>query len=162
MFFTAEFWVLVAFVLFLAIVWYVGGFKQIMDAIDGRGRLVQAELDEARRLREEAAAVLADYTRRRQEAERDADQMIAAARDEAERVAREAHDRMTDFVARRTAAAEATIAQADVQATQQVRAAAAEAAIKVSETVLREQVRGQSGEDLLVRSLAEIRGKLHS
>lgn len=162
MFFTAEFWVLVAFVIFCAIVWYVGGFKQITDAIDARGRLVQAELDQAKRLREEAAAVLADYTRRRDEAERDAEAMVAAAREEAERVAREAHERMTDFVARRTAAAEAKIAQAEVQATQQVRAAAAEAAVKVSEAVLREQVRGQGGEDLLVRSLGEIRNKLHS
>lgn len=162
MFLTAEFWVLVAFVIFMGIVWKVGGFRQIAEAIDSRGRLVQAELDEAKRLREEAAAVLADYTRRRADAERDADAMVAAAREEAERVAREAHDRMSDFVARRTAAAEAKIAQAEIQATQQVRAAAAEAAVKVSEAVLREQVRGQGGEDLLVRSLGEIRSKLHS
>ncbi|WP_375458790.1 ATP F0F1 synthase subunit B [uncultured Enterovirga sp.] len=162
MFFTAEFWVLVAFVILMGVIWYVGGFRQITDAIDGRGRLVQAELDEAKRLREEAAAVLADYTRRRDEAEREAEEMVAAARVEAEGVAREAHERMAEFVTRRTAAAEAKIAQAEVQATQQVRAAAAEAAVKVSEAVLREQVRGQGGEDLLVRSLGEIRSKLHS
>lgn len=162
MFFTAEFWVLVAFVIFMGIVWKVGGFRLITDAIDARARLVQSELAEAKRLREEAAAVLADYTRRRNEAERDAEAMVAAARDEAERVAAEAHERLADFVTRRTAAAEAKIAQAEVQATQQVRAAAAEAAVKVSEAVLREQVRGQGGEDLLVRSLGEIRSKLHS
>lgn len=158
----AEFWVLVAFVIFGAIVWYVGGFQQIIGAIDARGTRIRAELDEARRLREEAATVLADYKRRRAEAEREADGMVTAAREEAERIAREAHERMTDFVARRTAAAEAKIAQAEVQATQQVRAAAAEAAVRAAETILRDQVRGPSGEEFLTRSLGEVRGKLHS
>lgn len=159
---TPEFWVLVAFLIFGGIVWYVGGFTKIMDGIDGRAARVRAELDEAKRLREEAAAVLADYKRRREAAERDAQSIVAAAREEAERVQRESQERMTEFLARRTAAAEAKIAQAEVQAAQQVRAAAAEAAVKVSEAVLREQMRGEGGQDLLRRSLAEVRGKLHS
>ena len=157
-----EFWVLVAFVIFLGIVWYVGGFGTMLSGLDSRGTRIQAELNEAKRLREEAAAVLADYTRRRGEAEREAEAMIAAAREEAERVSREAHARMTDFVARRTAAAEAKIAQAEAQATQQVRAAAAETAVKVSERILREQVQGPMGGELLAKSLAEVRGQLHA
>lgn len=160
--FDAEFWVLVAFVIFMGVIWYVGGFDKILDGIDGRGRRIRAELDEARRLREEASAVLAGYTARRAEAEHEAEALVVSAREEAERTAREAHERLTDFVARRTAAAEAKIAQAEIQAMQQVRAAAAEAAVKVSEAVLREQVRGPLGADLLAKSLAEVKGKLHS
>lgn len=159
---TADFWVLVAFLIFMGVIWYVGGFDKILDGIDGRGRRIRAELDEARRLREEAAAVLSGYTARRAEAEREAEALIASAREEAERTGREAHERLTDFVTRRTAAAEAKIAQAEVQATHQVRAAAAEAAVKVSEAVLREQVRGPLGADLLAKSLAEVKTKLHS
>lgn len=159
---TPEFWVLVAFVLFVAVVFYVGGFTKMVGSLDDRGRRIQAELTEARRLREEAAGVLADYTRRRDEAEREAQAIVATAREEAERVAREANERMTDFVTRRTAAAEAKISQAEVQATQQVRAAAADAAIRVSETILREQMSGEAGQALMARSLAEVRTKLHS
>ncbi len=162
MFFEAEFWVLVAFAIFMGVVWYVGGFRQITAGIDDRGRRIQAELDEAKRLREEAAAVLADYTRRRDEAEREAEGMIAAARDEAERVSAEAHARIADFVARRTQAAEQKIGQAEIQATQQVRAAAAEAAVKVAEDILRGEMRGQPGEAYLARSLGDIGGKLHA
>ena len=162
MFFEAEFWVLVAFVIFGGVIAYTGGFAKILDALDARGRRVRAELDEAKRLREEAASVLAEYTRRRGEAEREADAIVSAARDEAERVGREAHERMGQFVTRRTAAAEAKIAQAEIQATQQVRSAAAEAAVRVSEAVLRRHMQGSAGQDLLRRSLAEVRGKLHS
>jgi F-type H+-transporting ATPase subunit b len=162
MLYSAEFWVLVAFAMFIAIIVYVGGVTKILDALDARGKRIQAELDEAKRLREEASRVLADYQRRRGEAEGEAQAIVAAARDEAERVAREAQERMSDFVTRRTAAAEAKIAQAETAAMQQVRAAAADTAIRASEAILREEMRGDAGQDLLSRSLAEVRGKLHS
>jgi F-type H+-transporting ATPase subunit b len=157
-----EFWVAVAFVVFLGIVWKVGGFSSLTSGLDARGKRIQAELDEAKRLRDEASAVLADYQRRRSEAEREAEALVSGAREEAERIAREAHERMADFVTRRTAAAEAKITQAEIEAQQQVRASAADAAIRISETVLREQMRGGAGQELIGSSLAEIRGKLHA
>jgi F-type H+-transporting ATPase subunit b len=162
MLYEPEFWVAVAFVIFLGIVVWAGGFKTLIQGLDARGKLVQAELDEAKRLREEAARVLADYRARRTEAEREAEAIVAAARDEAERASREAHERMTDFINRRTAAAEAKIAQAEQQAFAQVRAAAAETAVRVSETILRETVIGDKAQELLTRSLADVRAKLHS
>jgi F-type H+-transporting ATPase subunit b len=158
----AEFWVGVAFVIFMAIAWKMGAFKSVLSGLDSRAKRIRAELDEARRLREEAAAVLADYQRRRGEAEREAEDLVASAREEAERIAREAHERMADFVTRRTAAAEAKIAQAEVQAQQQVRAAAADAAVRISEEVLREEMRAGAGQSLITSSLGEIRGKLNA
>jgi len=162
MFFEAETWVAVAFFIFAAILWKVGGFRAMTDALDQRGKRVRAELDEAKRLREEAAKVLADYQTRRGEAEREAQEILAAAQDEARRTADEAHRRMQDFIERRTRAAEAKIAQAEAQATAQVRAAAADAAIAVSETLLREKLAGDAAQDLVARSLADVRRKLNS
>jgi F-type H+-transporting ATPase subunit b len=162
MFTEAEFWVAVSFFIFVGIVWYVGGFKALFEGLDHRAKRIQAELDEAKRLRDEAAQVLADYRRRREEAEREAEAIVASAREEAQRSAQEAHQRMTDFVARRTAAAEAKIAQAETQAMAEVRSAAADAAVRVSETLLRERMTGDAAQNLLNRSLAEVRTKLHS
>jgi F-type H+-transporting ATPase subunit b len=162
MFWEAEFWVAVAFLVFCAIVWKVGGFRSMTEGLDQRGKRIRAELDEAKRLREEAAKVLADYRTRREEAEREAAEILAAASEEAKRAGEEAHRRMTDFVDRRTAAAEAKIAQAEAQATADVRAAAADAAIRVSETILREKMTGQTAQDLVAKSLADIRAKLSS
>lgn len=158
----AEFWIAVAFFIFLAIVWRMGAFASMFGALDRRGTRIRAELEEAKRLRQEAAAMLADYERRRADAEREADAMVAGARQDAERISREASARLTDFIQRRTAAAETRISQAEQQAAQQVRAAAADAAIRVSETVLREQLRGEAGQDMIGRSLSEVRSKLHS
>ena len=162
MFFEAETWVAVAFFIFAAILWKVGGLRAMTDALDQRGKRIRAELDEAKRLREEAAKVLADYQTRRGEAEREAQDILAAAQDEARRTADEAHRRMQDFIERRTRAAETKIAQAETQATAQVRAAAADAAIAVSETLLREKLAGDAAQDLVARSLADVRRKLNA
>ncbi len=157
---TAEFWVAVAFVVFMAIVWKVGGFKMMTGGLDSRAKRVRHELDEARRLREEAAAVLDDYKRRRAQAEKDAEAIVASARQEAERLNAEGQTRLADFVARRTKAAESKIAQAEVQAAAQVRAAAADAAVKVSETILRERLQGEAAQDLLRSSLGDVKTRL--
>lgn len=162
MLFEAEFWVAVGFVLFLALAWKLGAFDAMTKGLDGRGKRVRQELDEARRLREEAAAVLADYQRRRKEAEKEAEAIVASAHEEAARASKEGQAKLEDYIARRTKAAEQKIAQAEAQASAQVRSAAAEAAVKVSETILRERMQGNTAQDLLKASLAEVKGRLRA
>jgi F-type H+-transporting ATPase subunit b len=156
----AEFWVLVSFVIFLAIVWKVGGGKALIDGIDSRAERIRAELAEAAKLREEAQALLASFERRRGEAEREAEEIVSAARDEAERLARETQEKMAEFVRRRTAAAETKIAQAEAQAAAAVRSAAVEAAVRASERVLRNDLSGPAADDLVVKSLSDVKRKL--
>ncbi len=158
----AEFWVAVAFVIFMGIAWKVGGFSAMTKGLDGRANRVRHELDEAKRLREEAAAVLADYKRRRAEAEKEAESIVAGAREEAQRAAEEGHRKLDDFLARRTKAAETKIAQAETQAMAEVRAAAADAAVRVSESLLREKMAGEAAQNLIAQSLADVRRKLNS
>ena len=101
----------------------------MIDALDHRSARIKAELDEARRLRDEAGKLLAEYQRKQREAEREAEAIVADAKAEAERVAAEARVKMEEFVARRTKLAETKIGQAEAQALADVRAAAAEAAV---------------------------------
>ena len=115
--------------LFIGVIIYVGAHKKIIEALDHRSARIKAELDEARRLRDEAAKLLAEYQRKQREAEREAEAIVADAKAEAERVAAEAHAKMEEFVARRTKLAETKIGQAEAQALADVRAAAAEAAV---------------------------------
>lgn len=161
MFFTPEFWVAVAFVILMVIFGYVGVFKTAMSALDHRAARIKAELDEAARLKQEAARVLADYKARTASAEREAADIIANANAEAERIAAEAKAKMEDFVARRTKTAEGKIALAEAQALADVRAAAAEAAVQAASTILSQSVRGQVADDLLAKGINEVRQKLN-
>ena len=100
-----ETWVAIAFVIFLGVLAYFGAHKMIMKSLDDRADRIKAELDEARRLKDEAAELLAEYQRKRQAAEAEAQDIIEGAKAEAERLATEAKGRIEDFVARRTALA---------------------------------------------------------
>ena len=157
----AEFWVAVGFVIFLGILIYVGVPKMITDALDARGKRVQADLDEARRLKEEAQKLLAEYRAKHRQAEADAANIIEGAKAEAERIAAESHERMQDFVERRTRMAETKIAQAEAQAVADVRAAAAEAAVAAAEKILTDSVKGKLAEDLISRGIGDVKTKLN-
>ena len=159
--FEAEFWVAVAFVIFVGVLIYYRAHKMAIDAIDARRDRIQAELDEARRLREEAQALLELYRRKQQEAEREAADILAGAKTEADRLAVEAAAKMEEVLARRTKMAEAKIGQAETQALADVRAAAAEAAVAAAEVILKETVRGKVADDLLAKGIADLKGKLN-
>jgi len=161
MFFDPETWVAIAFVILMVVFGYLGVFKSAMTALDHRAERIKAELDDATRLKQEAAKVLADYKARSATAEREAADIIANAKVEAERIATEAKAKMEDFVARRTKTAESKIALAEAQAVADVRAAAAEAAVQAASTILSQSVKGQVADDLLAKSISEVRQKLN-
>ena len=161
MFFDPETWVAIAFVILMVVFGYLGVFKKAMTALDHRADRIKAELDDATRLKQEAAKVLADYKARTASAEREAADIIANAKSEAERIATEAKAKVEDFVARRTKTAEGKIALAEAQAVADVRAAAAEAAVQAASTILSQSVKGQVADDLLAKGIAEVRAKLN-
>jgi F-type H+-transporting ATPase subunit b len=161
MFFDPETWVAIAFVILMVVFGYLGVFNKAMAALDHRADRIKAELDDATRLKQEAAKVLADYKARTASAEREAADIIANARSEAERIATEAKAKVEDFVARRTKTAESKIALAEAQAVADVRAAAAEAAVQAASTILSQSVKGQVADDLLAKGITEVRQKLN-
>jgi len=161
MFLEPEFWVAVAFVILMVLLAYLGIHRTVLKALDHRGERIKAELDDARRLKEEAAKLLAEYKARGASAEREAQDIIAAAKAEAERIAAEAKTKLEDFVARRTKTAESKIALAEAQALADVRAAAANAAVTAASTILSQSVKGGVADDLLAKGIAEVRAKLN-
>ena len=161
MFAEPEFWVAVAFVIFVGILVYVGVPKMLLGSLDGRANRVQADLDEARRLKEEAQKLLAEYQGKQRQAETEAAAIIASAKAEAERIAAEGKAKMDEFVARRTKMAETKITQAEAQAVADVRAAAADAAVTAAEKILTESVKGKVADDLLTRGIADAKSKLN-
>src|SRR5580704_997767 len=161
MFTEPETWVAVAFVILMGIFIYLGVPRTVLKALDHRSERIKTELDDARRLKEEAAKLLAEYKARQASAEREAQDIIASAKADAERIATEAKAKMEDFVARRTKTAESKIALAEAQALADVRAAAADAAIAAASTVLSQSVKGSLADDLLAKGIAEVRQKLN-
>jgi F-type H+-transporting ATPase subunit b len=159
--FEAEFWVAIAFVIFLGVMAYFGAHRRLVKGIDGRRDRIRAELDEARRIKAEAEALFASYKNKQQEAEREAEAIIAGAKAEAERLAAEAEAKIEDFVARHTKMAESKITQAEAQALADVRSAAADAAAAAAELILSRSVKDKVADDLVAKGISDVKGKLH-
>lgn len=156
-----ETWVAIAFIILLGLFGYLGVHRMMLSALDHRAERIRSELSEAKRLKEEASKVLAEYKTRRASAEREAEEIVTSAKAEAERIAAEAKAKMEDFVARRTKAAESKIALAEAQALADVRAAAADAAVQAAATVLSQSVKGTLADDLVAKGITEVRQKLN-
>ncbi|MDO8978622.1 MAG: ATP F0F1 synthase subunit B [Afipia sp.] len=159
--FQAEFWVAVAFVLLMGVFGYFGVHRTILQALDHRRDRIKKELDDARRLKEEATKLVAEYRARRASAEREAQEIITSAKADAERIAAEAKTKMEDFVARRTKTAENKIAQAESQAIADVRAAAAEAAVTAASSIMTQSVKGSVADGLIAKGIQDVRSKLN-
>jgi F-type H+-transporting ATPase subunit b len=127
-----------ALAVFLLIAWRMGAFKAITSGLDKRADDIRNELDEAQNLREQAAEALALAERRQQDADKEAEAMIAQAKEDAKRIMEEARKDIAERLARREAQAEARIARAEAEATDEVRRAAADAATAAAKRLLAE------------------------
>ena len=135
------FYAFLAFIAFFLILGYFGVHKTIAKTLDDRADAIKSELEEAKRLREEAQEMLASYQRKQREAEAEADAIVAQAKTEAKTLKAEARKDMAERLERRTAMAEQRIAQAEAQAAAEVKAAAADLAARAAEEILKSQLK---------------------
>jgi F-type H+-transporting ATPase subunit b len=146
----------IALLIFLAILVRFGVPKQITTALDSRSTAIAQELADAKKLREEAEALLAQYQARKAQAEAEAEEIVAAAKEDAKRVAEETRTNIQAAMARRQKQAEDAIARAQAQAEADVRAAAAEAAITTAEQMLKTKLDANAHAKLIADGAAEL------
>jgi F-type H+-transporting ATPase subunit b len=156
-----EFWVGVGFVLAIAILVWKGAPAMIGKMLDARAAVIAAELAEAKRLREEAARLLADYQARAEGAEREAETILTEARAEARRFAELSRLDLASQIARRAQAAQDKIAQAEAQAMQEIRATAADAAVAAAEKLIRARMDDERAGRLIAQSIKDLGAKLN-
>jgi len=159
--FEPEFWVAVSFFLFLGLVIYFGAHKKIASALDARAASIAKELDEARRLREEAEKVLADYRRKQGDAAKEAEGIVSLASKEAEILAAETRRSMQEHFERRMKLAEDKISRAEADALREVRAAAADAAVTAAQAVIADKLTPEAADKLVKQGIDALKGKLN-
>lgn len=154
--FDNTFFATVALVLFLALALYAGAFRKIALSLDERSAKISKDIDDARKLREEAESLLAEYKKKRADAETEAQTIVAQARKDAENLSIETRRKLAEMVARRTKEAERRIAQAETNAVRDVRAAAAELAVQAASGLLKDQAKGAQGASWIDSALRTI------
>jgi F-type H+-transporting ATPase subunit b len=157
----ATFYALVGLVLFLALVVYLKVPGVVGKSLDARADRIRDELEEARRLREEAQSLLAEYQRKRKQAEKEATEIVAIAQREAHGMLEEAKKKTEEYVARRNRLAEQKIAQAEIEAVNEVRASAVDIAVAAASRILADKVDAKTSADLFKSSLTEMKTRLN-
>lgn len=155
------FWTGVALAIFALIAVRAGVHRKITAALDGRAAAIADELEEAKRLREEAQGLLAEFQRKARDAEREAAEIVAAARADAVRLKDEAEAQLAETIKRRTRAAEVKIGQAEAKAIADVRSVAVDVAVAAAEKVLTSRLKGAMASELIDTSIAEVKARLN-
>lgn len=161
MFASPETWVVVAFLLFLALLIYLKVPAKVAQMLDDRAARIAKELAEAKKLREEAQALLDEYKKKRAQAEKDAEEIVALARREAEALANETRTKLTETLERRTKQAEQKIAQAEQQAVKDVRIAATDVAVSAATELLAAAAEGAKGARFIDESIDAVKARLN-
>ena len=160
LFHSPEFWVLVAFVVFVVLAGRPIA-RMISAALDQRAARIKATLDEAQKLRDEAQKLLADNQRLQRDAVKQAADILAHAQDEAERLKREAASHFEAATARREKLALEKIAQAEAQAIAEVRGQAVDLAMAATARLLGEAMDDRRSAALIDAAIADLDQKLH-
>lgn len=156
-----DFVVLIGFLVFIGVLVYFKVPGMILGLLDKRADTITAELAEARRLREEAQALLSSFERRQKDVQAQADRIVTSAREEAQKAADDAKLEIKSSVARRLAAAEDQIASAEKAAVRRVRDRAVTVAIAAAQDVIAAQMTAAQGNALIDKAIAEVEAKLH-
>ncbi|WP_120504039.1 F0F1 ATP synthase subunit B [Sulfitobacter mediterraneus] len=156
-----DFVVLLAFILFIAVLFYFKVPGLLGGMLDKRADTIKSELEEARALREEAQTLLASYERKQKEVQDQADRIVTAAKEEAKAAAAQAQVDLAKSLERRMAAAEDQITSAEAAAVKEVRDQAVTIAVAAARDVIAKQMTATDGNKLIDDAIAQVGDKLH-
>jgi len=154
-----ELWLLVSLVILIALIWKPIKLH-VLGGLDKRGQAIRNELDEAKRLHEEAKELLARHRRQLHEGESLAADIEARAKAETERLQARLKADFEQLVDRRTQQAEERIAQEEARALADVRARAADLTVAATRRLLTEKLGGDAAQKVMQASIGEVTKKL--
>ena len=155
-----EFWVAASFVLFFIIA-TKPILRSLNKMLDARSLMIEQELAEAKKLREEAEEVLASYKKRQQESLNESETLIATATKEANAIAKQAEAQAAQVLDKRMKLALEKIAQAENKAMQEVQEHIADIAVSVARALMIEHVKRTGDMEIVKQAASELERKLH-
>ena len=158
--FDESFFVALAFATVIAAFLYLKLPQRLLAALDAKSAEIANELEQARKLREEAQALLADYETRRKSADQQAEVILTEAREMAQRLAEESRTAMQAQLERRTLQAESKIARAEEQLVGEVRAAITQLAVDAAAHLIETGMSAQQANALIEQNISELKDRL--
>ncbi len=156
-----DFIVLLAFLLFIGVLVYLGVPGILGRMLDKRAETIRQELNEAKALREEAQTVLASYERKQREVQEQSERIIEHAKQEAQLAAEQAKEDLKHTIARRIQAAQDQIESAQAKVVKEVRDEAIKVSVAAAREIIAKQMTAAQGNKLIDESIETVSAKLH-
>jgi len=150
-----------SFFLFFGLLAYLGVHKLLMAKLDERSDRIREELDEVRRLREEAQATFAEFERMQREVQGQADEIVAHAKVEAEQAAKIAMADLAASIERRLKSADEQIDMAEANAVREVRDRAVQVAVAAAAEVITSGLTADKADALIDNAIKSVGERLH-
>jgi F-type H+-transporting ATPase subunit b len=160
MFSDPSFWVGLAFIAAVALI-FKPVKRAVVAALDGRAETIRRQIEDARKLREDAQALLAEYQRKQRDAMQEAEEIIQAAKEEAKRIKADAEADLARAIERRKQQALDRIAQSEAQAIAQVRNTAVDVALAAAETLMRDSLTDAHRQAMVDTAIQELPKRLN-
>lgn len=159
--FDTYFWTTIALLSFFALLLYFKVPALIAKSLDDRSNAIRKELEDAKKLREEAQKLLSDYKLRSLNAEKLANEIITQAENEAKNATIEARRTLKEELDRRSKSLEEKIARAERQAIEEVRSFAVDVALSTVEKIVQTKLSEQEAKSLIDSGLQELKHRLN-
>jgi len=156
----SSFWVSAAIIVTVGAL-YPKAARAITAKLDSRAEAIREQIEEARKLREEAQSVLAEYQRKQRSAAEEAEQIVEAAKREAARIREQMEADLERTIERRKQQALDRIAQTEAQAVEEVRNLAVDVALAATEKLIQSELSQEHAAKLVDDSIKDLPGKLH-
>ncbi len=157
----SDFVVLIAFIVFIGVLLFFKVPSMMGKMLDGRADGIKSDLDEAKKLREDAQTMLASYERKQKEVQGQADRIVETAKAEAAAAAEQAKADIKTSIERRLAAAEDQIASAEASAVKEIRDQAVTVAVGAANDIIAKQMTAKDGNALIEDAIAEVSTRLN-
>ncbi|MFN4102304.1 MAG: ATP F0F1 synthase subunit B, partial [Pararhodobacter sp.] len=151
-----DFVVLLGFLVFVGILLWFKIPALIGRLLDKRAATIRADLQEARKLREEAQELRASFERKKGEVKEQAERIVAKAKADAEFAAKQAKADLETAIARRLRTAEDKIASAEAAAVKAVRDEAIAVSISAASELIAKNLSSAEAKRLIDESITTV------
>lgn len=155
-----HFFVALAFIAVVLILVKVG-YDKFCAMLDARGEGIRERLESARRIREEAQALLAEYQRKQRDAMQESQDIVARAKNEAEKLKAQAATDLDDRIKAAERQAMDRIAVAEEQAKREVQHVAVDVAVAAATKAMEDKLSAQKANALVNAAIKELPQKFH-
>ena len=152
-------WVAIAFVLFFFLVGRKG-YNVLTSILDKRKKLIEDELNEAIKLREEAQSELNESIKKQKQITSEIELILNEAKETSNKIKLEAEEKARELIKRKEEQANQKISASQAEAINEIKKIGSKVAIISSETYIKENIDDKELKNIFDQTSKEFRNKL--